>query len=53
MLIKVNQNELWNEQKIEDKNNKSVKNRPGSTKIYDIHNQRNYDMNPTPFTENF
>ena len=49
MLIKVNRNEIYIKQKIEDKNNKNVKNRTRFTKTYNIQNQRSYDMNPTPF----
>ena len=49
MLIKVNRNEIYIKQKIGDKNNKNVKNRTRFAKAYNIQNQRNYGMNPTPF----
>ena len=47
--FKIKQSERKIKQKIEDKNNRNFKNRPGFAKKFNIQNRRNYDMNPAPF----
>ena len=51
MLIKVNRSEIKIKQKIEDKNRWKCWKWIGFAKTFNIQNQRNYDVSPTPFNK--